>query len=72
MTCYSVNLPCAKFMAALLVTFISLVFACVMIALEHGEGRLTPFYCSLITGAVSFWAQAPNYKDEDDRRYGPI
>jgi len=42
------DLPCAKFAAAAIVTFGSMIFSFFMIAFDKGNSPLTPYYCGLI------------------------
>ena len=63
-----VNLPCAKFIMASLLTFSSFIFGCVMLGLNGTNDKLTPFYCGLITSSITFWAVPPSYKDNDSSR----
>lgn len=65
-----VNLPCAKFIMASSLTLGSFIFGCLMIGIKGSSDPMTPFYCSLITSAVTFWAVPPDYKNDDDRTLG--
>lgn len=66
------NLPCAKFIAALFVTVGSMLFSFIMIGLNKENSSLTPFYCSLISSSVAFWAQPPTYKDTSNSNFSDI
>lgn len=59
------NFPCAKFAMASILTLGSFVFGCLMVGIKGSTDTMTPFYCSLITSAVTFWVVPPNYKDPD-------
>jgi hypothetical protein len=61
-----IKMPCAKFAAAIIVTIGSLIFSCIMLGLSDSKSQLVPFYCSLITSAITFWAQPPSYKDTNN------
>lgn len=57
------KMPCAKFAAALFVTIACMIFGMVMIGLDK-NGALVPFYSSLISGSLTFWAHPPSYRNE--------
>lgn len=59
-----IGLPCAKFCAAFALTAGSFIFGCTMIATGGTTASLAPFYCSLISGAISYWAQPPSYNED--------
>jgi hypothetical protein len=60
----SVRMPCAKFLVAALVTCGTLTFGCIMLATGGASAPLAPFYCSLITSSVAFWAKSPSYNED--------
>jgi hypothetical protein len=59
-----ITIPCAKFCAAFALTAGSFVFGCSMLATGGVTVSMAPFYCSLITSAVAFWARPPSYTEE--------
>ena len=63
-----VKKPCAKFIVAAAVTCGSLIFGCTMIATSGATAPLTPFYCSLITGAVAYWATPVGYEEKNETK----
>lgn len=62
--CTTKTLPCAKFIAAVVITMASFGFGCGMLATGGVGASMAPFYASLITGSVAFWATPPNVKND--------
>ncbi len=61
------NLPCAKFLAAVAITMASFGFGCAMLATGGTGAAMAPFYSSLITGAVAFWATPPAVRNDSQQ-----
>ena len=59
-----VTLPCGKFVLAASLTLGSFVFGAVMIATGGSTAPLAPFYCSLITSSLMYWAQPVSYNKD--------
>lgn len=57
-------IPCAKFVVASLVSVGVCVFGCTMLATGGITAPLAPFYTSLISGSVLYWAPPPSATDK--------
>lgn len=61
-----ISVPCAKFCACFGLTAGSFIFGAIMLATGGASAPLAPFYCSLITGAVAYWATPPKVFEKID------
>lgn len=54
--CVSGHFPCGKFIMASVITLSAFGFGCGMLITGGATAPLAPFYSSLISGSVAYWA----------------
>lgn len=55
---------CPKFVVASLISAGTVIFGCVMVAVNP-NATLAPFYASLITGGLAFWVPPPKFAADE-------
>ena len=65
-------MPCGKFVLAAGLTIGSFVFGAVMLATGGSTAPLAPFYCSLVTSSLMYWAQPVSYKQKENNETTPL
>lgn len=58
------QMPCAKFLIAAGISVASFTVGIVMV-IKAPNNPMTPFYASLITGAISFWVKPPSMNSKE-------
>ena len=58
--CINNHIPCAKFCVTSIITLGSFGFAAAMLATGGLSAPLAPFYTSLISGSIAYWATPPS------------
>lgn len=63
-SCVNNHIPCGKFIMASIITLSAFGFGAGMLISGGASAPLAPFYTSLISGSIAYWATPASYKDD--------